>query len=147
MFSPTTGEVAPHGQAGRHEQIRRPTPNATGRTFAPPSCMRAVLLIIALTGCTDSALDQDTTYRRLRDEFQTEDQCLAQGNFTPCYQTLALCADGRSRIDLVNSPQHGTYRLADSTAILSFAVMGTIHFDLDAASSTELPGVHPWEQI
>ncbi len=110
--------------------------------------MRTALLALLLaTGCTDSTVDEDLTYRRLRDEFTSFDQCLAEGNFTPCYQTLVMCPDGRTRIDLQNSPQRGTYHLADDEAVLEFTVMGTIHFDLESASSPELPGVHAWERV
>ncbi len=112
--------------------------------------MRALLLISAIwavAGCTDTAVDQDTTYRRLRDQFSSEPQCLAEGNFTPCFQTLRLCPDRRASIDLDNSPQHGSYELATGEAIMTFIVMGTIHFDLDAATSPQLPGIHPWEEI
>ena len=58
-----------------------------------------------------------------------------------------MCPDGRSRIDLQNSPQRGTYALVESEAVLKFTVMGTIHFDLASASAPELPGVHAWERI
>jgi hypothetical protein len=104
-------------------------------------------LLSLLSGCTDTAVDENTTFRRLRDQFDSKEQCLAQGDFTPCFQTLALCPDGRSRIDLENSPQRGTYQLADGIAVLEFTVMGTIRFDLDAASSDDLPGRHPWQPI
>lgn len=107
----------------------------------------ALLLVLVASACTDSTVDSDVTFRRLRDEFTSYDQCLAEGDFTPCYQTLTLCPDARTRIDLVNSPQRGTYRIVDSQAVLEFTIMGTIHFDLDSASSPELPGVHDWERI
>jgi hypothetical protein len=107
----------------------------------------AVLVAAPLAACTDTAFDENVTYRRLNDQFESHDQCLAEGDFTPCYQTLHMCTDGRAVIDLQNSPQHGTYQLADSEAVLTFTVMGTIHFDLDAESSAQLPGVHPWEHI
>ncbi len=107
----------------------------------------AFLVALLVTGCTDTTVDEDMTFRRLRDEFSSYDQCLAEGNFTPCYQTLVMCPDARTRIDLQNSPQRGTYQLVDSQAVLSFTVMGTIHFDLESNSSPELPGVHAWERI
>jgi hypothetical protein len=110
--------------------------------------MRAALFaLVVVAGCTDSAVDEDVTYRRLRDQFTSYDQCLAEGNFTPCYQTLTLCPDQRTRIDLNNAPQRGSYTLNDSEAVMTFTVMGTIHFDLESASSPELPGVHDWERI
>lgn len=110
--------------------------------------MRSALLVAVLAaGCTDTTVDNDVTFRRLRDEFTSFDQCLAEGNFTPCYQTLTLCPDSRTRIDLANAPQRGTYQLVESQAVLEFTIMGTIHFDLDSASSPELPGVHDWERI
>lgn len=109
---------------------------------------RALPVVLCLVaGCTDATVDDDLTYRRLRDDFTSYDQCLAEGNFTPCYQTLTLCPDARVRIDLANSPQRGTYQIIDSEAVLEFTIMGTIHFDLESASSPELPGVHAWERI
>lgn len=108
--------------------------------------MRAFLLVLALTGCTDTLLEEDTTYRRLRDQFSSKDQCLAEGDFTPCFQTLLLCSDGRVRMDLENSPQRGTYQLQDHIAVASF-IQRTIDFDLEAIRSDDLPGRHPWERF
>jgi hypothetical protein len=118
---------------------------ATGLLF--PTRMRALIVAMLFAGCTDVVLDEDATYRRLRDQFTSYDQCLAEGDFTPCYQTLALCANGRARIDLENSPQRGTYQLADHVAIASFSTMGTIDFDLERLGSADLPGRHAWQQI
>jgi hypothetical protein len=108
--------------------------------------MRALLLVVLVTGCTDTVLDEDATYRRLRDEFTSHDQCLAEGNFTPCYQTLTLCANGRARIDLENSPQRGTYQLEGNQAVAKF-ITQTIAFDLAHPGSDDLPGVNSWESI
>jgi hypothetical protein len=109
--------------------------------------MRIAIAVVLLAGCTDTVLDEDTTYRRLRDQFSSQDQCLAEGDFTPCYQTLVLCANGRARIDLENSPQRGTYQLQGNVAVARFTTMGTIDFDLEAITSDDLPGRHPWDQI
>jgi hypothetical protein len=108
--------------------------------------MRAFFLVLALTGCTDTLLEEDTTFRRLRDDFSSKEQCLAEGDFTPCFQTLLLCSDGRVRMDLENSPQRGTYQLQDNIAVASF-VQRTIDFDVEAVQSEDLPGLHPWERI
>jgi hypothetical protein len=115
--------------------------------------MRALALtmfvaVSALTGCTDdTTLGQDTAYRRLGDAFTSYDQCIADGNFTPCYQTLTLCTNGRVLMDLENAPQEGSYQLMnEATAVAKFTTR-TIVFDLKAATSEQLPGVHAWELV
>lgn len=108
--------------------------------------MRAILLLLLLTGCTETVLDENTTYRRLRDSFDNKEQCLQEGDFTPCYQTLLLCSDGRAIIDLDNSPQRGTYQLQDTIAVAAF-ITRTINFNLEQEQSDQLPGRHPWERF
>ena len=110
--------------------------------------MRAIwvssLLAVALVGCTSDVLD-NTAYRRLVDTYDTNDQCLAEGNFTPCYQTLTFCADGRANANL-DFREEGSYELDDSDAIAKLPTV-TVVFDLDKATSSQLPGRHPWERV
>src|SRR5687768_1728453 len=103
----------------------------------------AVLGVLAATGCTSETVEQDTAYRRLGDAFTSEEQCLAGGNFNPCYQTLTLCTSGRITMDLANRPTEGEYRLDGEAAVAQFTDMHVV-FDLEARSSAQLPGVHPW---
>jgi hypothetical protein len=110
--------------------------------------MRALLiaLVLVFSACTDTTLADDTAYRRLGDQYTSYDQCIADGDFNPCYQTLTLCANGRVFMDLENAPQEGSYQLANDTAVAKFTTR-TVVFDLSHATSTQLPGVHPWEFI
>ncbi|MBA2539794.1 MAG: hypothetical protein H0V17_09185 [Deltaproteobacteria bacterium] len=109
--------------------------------------MRALVLgLILASGCTETVLDENTTYRRLQDQFDSKEQCLAEGDFTPCFQTLLLCSDGRARMDLESSPQRGTYQLHGNIAVAAF-IQRTIDFDLDTARAEDLPGRHPWERV
>ena len=109
--------------------------------------MRALWLVsflFAVVGCGSDTLD-DTTYRRLLDKFDSYDQCLAEGNFSPCYQTLTFCADGRANANL-EYRQEGRYQVIGKTAITRLPTV-TANFDLEKQSSTELPGRHPWELV
>jgi hypothetical protein len=82
---------------------------------------------------------------RLVDQFDSYDQCLAEGNFAPCYQTLTFCADGRVNANL-EYRQQGRYELHDSTAIARLPAV-TVEFDLETATSPQLPGRHRWERV
>ena len=59
---------------------------------------------------------ENTAYRRLVDNFDTNDQCLAEGNFAQCYQTLTFCADGRANANL-DYRQEGSYEVDNNDAI------------------------------
>lgn len=111
--------------------------------------MRALLLsaVVLATACTDGTLDQDTTFRRLVDQYDSEAQCLAEGDLAPCYQTLALCSSGLVRIDLVNRPEDGAYELKDGSIAIARFIDKNVEFDLDARTSAQLPGRHAWEQV
>jgi hypothetical protein len=107
--------------------------------------MRALLLVTVLAaGCGAETID-DTAYRRLSDSFDTYDQCLAEGNFAPCYQTLTFCADGRVNANL-EFRQEGSYIVREAEAIARLPTM-ELHFDLEKASSSQLPGRHRWELV
>lgn len=105
--------------------------------------MLLVLIVIA-TGCASDTLD-DVTYRRLVDQFDSFDQCLAEGDFAPCYQTLTFCADGRANANL-EFRQEGPYEVRDSRAFAELQTV-TVVFDLETASSPQLPGRHRWELV
>jgi hypothetical protein len=108
--------------------------------------MRATLLLalgIAATGCTSETVDENTAYRRLVERFDSEAQCLAEGDFTPCYQTLTLCTNGRVLMDLVNYPTTGEYLLDGDRAVAEF-IDRRVVFDLATQTSEQLPGRHPW---
>jgi len=105
-------------------------------------CLVSFLLVI--TGCGNDTLD-NTTYRRLVDQFDTEDQCLSEGDFAPCYQTLTFCADGRANANL-EFRQEGSYTLRESNAIAKLPAV-TVVFDLETLSSAQLPGRHRWELV
>ena len=105
-------------------------------------CLASFLLVI--TGCGADTLD-NTTYRRLVDQFDTESQCLQTGDFAPCYQTLTFCSDGRANANL-EFRQEGSYRLRDSNAIARLPSV-TVVFDLETLSSEQLPGRHRWELV
>ena len=106
-------------------------------------CLLSFLAAMAV-GCGNDALD-NTAYRRVVDAYDTNDQCLAQGNFATCYQTLTFCANGRAHANL-DVRQDGNYQLQDSTAIASLPYV-TVVFDLETLTSTQLPGRHPWELV
>lgn len=109
--------------------------------------MRALCLVsflVVASGCGSDTLD-NTAYRRLVDGFDSYDQCLAEGNFAPCYQTLTFCSDGRVNANL-DYRQEGSYQVRESEAIAKLPAV-TVVFDLDKATSTQLPGRHPWELV
>ncbi|MBL9013256.1 MAG: hypothetical protein JNL83_03715 [Myxococcales bacterium] len=107
--------------------------------------MRALLLsALVITGCGSDTLGEDTAYRRLVDQYSTYDQCASSG-FAGCYQTLTLCASGRVRMELDPQRMEGKYTLEDDTAVASFPTM-TVRFDLDSATSQQLPG-RAWELV
>ena len=90
--------------------------------------MRAIALaslLVAITGCGADTLD-NTTYRRLVDTFDSEDQCLAEGDFSPCYQTLTFCDDGRVNANL-EFRQEGTYKLLGSDAVARTPSAGPVN--------------------
>lgn len=107
--------------------------------------MRFILLAsLVLAGCTDSSPDEDRAFRRLVDQFDTYDQCIADPAIVSCYDTLVLCANGRLMIDLDNRPQEGRYQLDGSVATAK--IDGEmIVFDLEKRTSQQLPGRHAWE--
>jgi hypothetical protein len=104
----------------------------------------ATLVAAAVTGCGADNLE-NTAYRRIVDAFDSYDQCLAEGNFAPCYQTLTFCADGRANANL-DYRLEGPYLVRENEAIATLPTM-TLHFDLETASSTQLPGRHQWELV
>lgn len=106
--------------------------------------MLATLAAAAMTGCASETME-DTAYRRLVDTFDTYDQCLAEGNFAPCYQTLTFCGDGIANANLDYRLQ-GKYIVRENEAIATLPTM-TLHFDLESASSSQLPGRHRWELV
>lgn len=117
------------------------------RSLPVLTAMRALCLVsflVVAAGCGEETLE-DTTYRRLPDRFDSYDQCLAEGEFAPCYQTLTFCADGRANANL-DIRQEGPYRVRDSHA---FAELQTVNivFDLENATSAQLPGRHRWELV
>ena len=109
--------------------------------------MRAALLVITVlaVGCADDSLS-NTAYRRLVDGYSSYDECVAHGNFTDCYQTLTFCADGSVSMTLAIEHEVGTYKVEDQTAVAKFLAK-TVMFDLDTATSPQLPGQHPWELV
>jgi hypothetical protein len=107
--------------------------------------MRATCFVLfLLVGCASDTLD-DATYRRLVDSFDTYDQCLAEGDFAPCYQTLTFCADGRVNANL-EFRQEGSYKVIGSQAVARLRTV-TAYFDLEKQMSPDLPGRHPWELV
>ena len=106
--------------------------------------IRLVWVLVAVTGCGPDVLD-NTTYRRLVDQFDSYDQCLSEGDFATCYQTLTFCADGRVNANL-EFRQEGDYRVRDDQAIADLPTV-TVIFNLDTASSAQLPGRHRWEIV
>ena len=106
--------------------------------------MRALLLVVLVAGCTDSALDEDRAYRRVIDRFETYDQCINDKTVQSCYQTFVLCANRRVMIDLENRPLDGTYDLDGDIAVATVGG-GMIEFDLVRKSSAQMPGRNSWE--
>jgi hypothetical protein len=110
--------------------------------------MRSIFLVVpvlaAMAGCGSDTLD-NTAYRRLVDTYDSYDQCTAEGNFAPCYQTLTFCADGKANANL-DTRLEGSYQVHESQAIAKLPTM-TLYFDLEKQSSTQLPGRHPWEIV
>jgi hypothetical protein len=106
--------------------------------------MLALLVVATTAGCASDSLD-NTAYRRLSDSFDTYDQCLAEGNFAPCYQSLTFCADGRANL-LLDYRLEGKYIVRENEAIATLPTM-TLHYDLESASSSQLPGRHEWELV
>ncbi len=109
--------------------------------------MRAIWfasLFVAVTGCASDTLD-DVTYRRLVDQFDSYDQCLSEGDFAPCYNTLTFCADGRVNANL-EFRQEGSYKVINEVAIARLPTV-TVNFDLEKQTASQLPGRHPWELV
>lgn len=111
--------------------------------------MRPLLLIVAILGlgaCTDNTLGQDTAYRRLVDGFDSYDHCITAGQFTDCFDTLTLCASGLVRMNLAVDHQDGNYLVEDQVVTAKFLAK-TVIFNLETASSRQLPGAHVWEVV
>ena len=106
-----------------------------------------LLAVLVFAGCADDSVGPDTAYRRLIDSFDSFDQCIAEGSpSTPCYQTLTLCHNQLVLMDLDNHQQEGKFTLENEAAVAKFPTT-TVIFDLQTASSTQLPGRHPWELV
>jgi hypothetical protein len=105
--------------------------------------MRAIGLVLftVASGCGSDVLD-NTAYRRLVDQFDSYDQCLAEGQFARCYDTLTFCGDGRANANL-EYRQEGDYELRQNNAIAKLPTV-TVIFDLDKQYSPQLPGRHGW---
>jgi hypothetical protein len=95
-------------------------------------------------GCGNDVLD-NTAYRRLVDAYDTNDQCLAEGNFARCYQLMTFCADGKMSA-VFDTREEGKYSLDGSDVIGQLPTV-TVVFDLNKESSVQLPGRHPWELV
>jgi hypothetical protein len=108
--------------------------------------MRALILslVVVAAGCGSDMLD-NTAYRRVVDQFDTYDQCLAEGDFARCHDTLTFCSDGRVNVNL-EFRQEGSYEVREGEAIAKLPTI-TVFFDLEKASSSQLPGRHPWELV
>lgn len=106
-------------------------------------CLGALLAVTA-GGCGSDTLD-NTAYRRLVDAFDTNEQCLAQGDYATCYQTLTFCANGRAHANL-DIRQDGNYQVSDSEVIANLPYV-TVVWDLEKATSSQLPGRNPWELV
>ncbi len=114
--------------------------------------MRAILLAATVVsvlgaGCADETLSEDIAYRRLLDQFDYEGQCLNEGNFSVCYQTLTLCTNGGASLDLANRPQDGTYTLHDDSIAVARFIDMDLEFDVERRVSPDLPGRHRWEIV
>ena len=112
--------------------------------LAPMRAISWAWFLVVVTGCGPDVLD-NTTYRRLVDQFGSFDQCLSEGDFATCYQTLTFCADGRVNANL-EFRQEGDYRLRGDNAIADLPTV-TVIFDLETLSSPQLPGRHTWELV
>ena len=110
--------------------------------------MRALLASLALVGavgCTDSALDGNTAYRRLVDGYDSELACV-NGGFDGCYQTMTFCANGNATLVLDDTDtQRGSYEVTESVARATLLEMW-FDFDLESQSSPQLPG-RRWELV
>ncbi|MFN0248544.1 MAG: hypothetical protein ACKV2T_16750 [Kofleriaceae bacterium] len=105
-----------------------------------------VLLFAPLaTACTDDVVSEDVVFRRLVDTYDSEAHC-RESTLAPCYQNLTLCTNGRATLDLASYPIKGTYLLLGTVARTETINM-SFDFDLDAMSSPDLPGRHPWERV
>jgi hypothetical protein len=103
--------------------------------------MRTLLASLALlaVGCTDSAFDGDTAYRRLIEGYDSETAC-ANGGFDACYQIMTFCANGKAGLVLDDTdPQYGNYEVIDSVARATLLDMW-FDFDLETQTSAQLPG-------
>lgn len=109
--------------------------------------LTALVLLFAplATACVDDTVGENTVYRRLVDAYDSEAQCVAS-TLDACYQNLTLCTNGRATVDLAMRPEKGTYLLDGSIARAELIDM-SFDFDLDAKSSPDLPGRHPWELV
>lgn len=103
-----------------------------------------VLSFLALTACGTDTLD-NTAYRRVVDSFDSGDQCIATGNFARCYDTLTFCANGSANA-MLEFRQEGHYELQNDAAIAQLPTV-TVIFDLQNATSEQLPGRHAWELV
>ncbi|MGE0867298.1 MAG: hypothetical protein AB7P03_01960 [Kofleriaceae bacterium] len=110
--------------------------------------MRAMLLATALAvGCsTDTTLSEDTAFRRIVDQYASYEECINDSQFIDCYQTLTLCANGRVAMSLNLQVEDGSYQLDGDLAIATFLTK-TVEFDLETASSPQLPGRNRWERV
>jgi hypothetical protein len=109
--------------------------------------MRALCLVsflVVAAGCGSNVLD-NTAYRRVVDGFDSADQCAAEGDFARCYDILTFCDNGRVNA-VLDFRQEGSYEVHEDEAIAQLPYM-TVVFDLEKASSTQLPGRHPWELV
>ena len=96
-----------------------------------------------LTACSSDGLE-NTAYRRLVDAFDSEDACLAA--YTRCYDTLTFCANTEVNATLDHASEEGHYQVKDDSAIATLPTM-TVIFDLQSATSEQLPGRNAWELV
>jgi hypothetical protein len=104
----------------------------------------SLVLAVAAIGCTDTTLDGDTQYRRLAEQWDSEGECL-ENSLAPCYQTLTLCANGATSLDLDARPLRGSYVL-DGEIARGNVIEMRFEFDLDSQSAPQLPG-RRWELV
>src|SRR5512139_3243719 len=109
------------------------------------SIVLAFTFLTLLAGCGEGGLDQDRAYRRLFDQFDSYDQCIADKAVVSCYQTFVVCANGRVLVDLDNRPQDGIYELEGDSIVNAHVAGDLIVFDMDRRFSAQLPGRHSWE--
>jgi len=105
--------------------------------------MRVLIALTLLSGCTDSS-EPDTAYRRLVDQFDSYEQCIANKEIVSCYQTFVLCANRRVLIDLENRPLTGFYE-RDGEMVTAHVEGDLIYFDETSRTSNQMPGKHQWE--